>query len=117
MKRCLRRPAADRDLIRLYRWFARSSGLRAADRFFREAESTLIRLQGVPNLGSPYRAEDPAFGSLRFCPISRHRSYLIFYRTIPDGIEVYRILHGARDIHAILSDELGIDSDLREDTD
>jgi toxin ParE1/3/4 len=32
-------------------------------------------------------------------------SYAIFYRAIPDGIEVVRVLHGRRDIEAILTEE------------
>ena len=31
-------------------------------------------------------------------------SYLIFYRPIDDGIEVVRVLHGARDIERAVSD-------------
>lgn len=30
-------------------------------------------------------------------------SYVIFYDVIPDGIEVVRVLHGARDFHAIFT--------------
>jgi toxin ParE1/3/4 len=34
---------------------------------------------------------------LRFIPVG---SYLVFYRSLPDGVEIARILHGARDITA-----------------
>ena len=37
--------------------------------------------------------------------IGRFRSYLIFYRPEGDAIEVIRVLHGRRDIQAILHDE------------
>ena len=29
-------------------------------------------------------------------------AYVIFYRPLPDGIEVVRVLHGARDLEALL---------------
>ena len=31
--------------------------------------------------------------------------YLIFYRTMPNGIEVIRVLRGERDIEAILAEK------------
>jgi hypothetical protein len=49
--------------------------------------------------------------SLRFFPVSRYRDYLVFYRPIPEGIEVYRELHGARDTAGILTEEFGISGD------
>jgi len=32
------------------------------------------------------------------------RDYLIFYRDLSDGVEIVRMLHGARDIQRILED-------------
>jgi toxin ParE1/3/4 len=32
-------------------------------------------------------------------------NYLILYRPIPEGIAVFRILHGARDLEALLARE------------
>jgi hypothetical protein len=35
---------------------------------------------------------------------------LVFYRAVPGGgIEVFRVLHGARDIHGILAEEFGVE--------
>jgi plasmid stabilization system protein ParE len=46
------------------------------------------------------------------CPsatlLSRFRKYLVFYRPITEGIEVTRVLHGARDIDSILGDDFAI---------
>ena len=36
---------------------------------------------------------------------SKFRKYLVFYVPIPGGIEVFRVLHGARDIDGILDAE------------
>ena len=32
------------------------------------------------------------------------RRYLVFYRELPDRIQVWRVLHGARDLHQSLTD-------------
>jgi hypothetical protein len=38
-----------------------------------------------------------------------------FYRPVADGIEVVRVLYGARDIDAILVEEFGIEEDASYD--
>jgi toxin ParE1/3/4 len=103
----IRRPSANRDLVAIYRHYAREAGFRVADRFFDEAEATFARLARMPRIGTPYEPEEPLFADLRFFPVSRYRAYLVFYRPIAEGIEVYRVLHSARDIAGILADEFG----------
>jgi toxin ParE1/3/4 len=39
---------------------------------------------------------------LRVWRIEGFEKHLIFYRQTPDGIDVVRILHGARDIDSVL---------------
>ena len=107
MSEIIRRPTANRDLIQIFRHYARRAGQRVADRFFTEAEATLNRLARMPGTGTRYEPDEPIYGDLRYWPVSRYRAYLVFYRPIHDGIEVYRVLHGARDIHGILTDEFG----------
>ncbi len=111
MSRVVRRPSADRDLVAIFRWFARQAGLRVADRFLIEAEATFSRLAGMPRMGAAYQPEERNFADLRFFPISLYRDYLVFYRPISDGIEVFRVLHGARDIPGILGLEVDPASD------
>jgi plasmid stabilization system protein ParE len=41
--------------------------------------------------------------------------YLVFYRTVLGGIEIVRILHGARDIAGILAEEFGVDASTDEE--
>ncbi|MGB3640786.1 MAG: type II toxin-antitoxin system RelE/ParE family toxin [Rivularia sp. (in: cyanobacteria)] len=38
------------------------------------------------------------------------RNYLVFYRTRDTDIEILRVLHGRRDINAILDEDLGEES-------
>jgi len=55
-------------------------------------------------------AEQPAMGrvreellhGLRSFPVGR---YVIFYLTVPNGIDIVRVLHGSRDVNAIFHPE------------
>lgn len=84
--------------------------------YFREAGEK-IALDFVDALERAYRqiALHPASGSLRFAheldlPGLRHRPlrrfpHLVFYVDLKDRINVWRVLHGARDIPDWLRDE------------
>lgn len=105
-----RRAAARRDLIEIFQRYAREASLGVARHFRAEAEAGLARLAVMPGLGTFYETDNPALGELRFFPVgSPFKSCLIFYRPLPGGIEVARILHGTRDIQTILGDDLGVD--------
>ncbi len=80
-----------------------------------QAEATFQRLAAMPGLGTRYEPHEPLYGGLQFFPVSRFRIYLIFYRPIPGGIDVLRVLHGAQDIHRILAEDFGIDEDVGDD--
>ena len=108
MSKVIRRPSANRDLLLTFRHYARTANLRTADRFFVEVEATLDRLARMPGLGTRYAPDDPLYADLRYFPISGFRQFVVFYREIPDGIEVVRVLHGARDISGILTEEFEI---------
>lgn len=42
---------------------------------------------------------------MRSWVVSGFENYLIFYRPLPEGIEVVRFVHGARDTPSLLDDE------------
>jgi toxin ParE1/3/4 len=115
-----RRARARQDLIDIFQRYAREAGIRVARRFRTEAEAALTRLASSPGMGTRYEAENPALAGLRFFPLtSRFKSYVVFYRPTPEGIEVARVLHGARDIQSILAEDLdpddGEDDNMAED--
>jgi toxin ParE1/3/4 len=104
-----RRDRARQDLIDIYRHLAREAGVRIASRFFAQAEATFNRLAGMPDMGTRYEAENAAFAEVRFVPISRFKKFLVFYLPTARGIDVVRVLHGARDIPGILAEEFGVE--------
>ena len=64
----------------------------AADRLIGKFERHLEMLSRMPELG---KSEEELFSHLRSFPVG---SYLLFYRPIEGGIELVRVLYGARDI-------------------
>ena len=115
MSKITRRPSANRDLLDIYRYYARQAGVRVADRFFDQAEAPFARLARRPGIGTRYQPDEPHYADLRHFPVSRFRMYMVFYRPFRGGIEVLRVLHGARNIAGILAEEFGIDENLGDD--
>jgi toxin ParE1/3/4 len=113
------RPAR-RDLVDVFYRYTRQGAVPTARRFLVQAEATMQRLARMPGIGTRYDPDEPLYGELPYLPISGFAAYLVFYRPIPGGIEVLRVLHGARDIHSVLTDEFGIgensdDTAVRDD--
>lgn len=84
-----------------------TDNLAAALRFMDAAEVTFDFLASTPGAGP--RVDPPLddVPDLRFWPITRFRSYLVFYRPLPDGAEVFRVLHGNRDTLRIMGTDKG----------
>jgi toxin ParE1/3/4 len=93
MARIIRAPAAEADAIEIWAYIAEDNAL-AADRLLDRFDRVFHKLSLQPHLG---KAVDEIAPGLRFFPLG---SYLVFYRTIDDGVEIVRVLHGARDITA-----------------
>jgi len=53
-----RRPSANRDLVEIYRYYARQAGMQVADRFFAQAEATFARLAHMPGIGTRYEPDE-----------------------------------------------------------
>ncbi len=84
----------------------------AARRFLAEVERSLELLAGMPGMGAARPRLSPALRSLRMFPVAGgFASHLLFYRPIRDGIELVRVLHGARDIEAIIKDEPDLEAE------
>ena len=105
MSRVIRRPRARAD-IQEQAFRIADDNPDAARRFLAEVERSLELLAGMPGMGAARPRLSPALRSLRMFPVAGgFASHLLFYRPIRDGIELIRVLHGARDIDAILKDE------------
>jgi toxin ParE1/3/4 len=113
-RRVVKHERALRDLV-LRCESIRQRNPRAALRFLDAAETTIRKLAASPGIGARYDADHPVLAELRLFPIARFKKDLIFYRLIPDGIEIVRVLHGARDIASILADQFGVEREAAVD--
>jgi len=80
----------------------------AADRFIEAAYETFSKLAQVPGMGRPRRFRHSRLRDLRSFRVSGFDDYLIFYSPIPDGpdgIEVYHVYHGARDLERLFEEK------------
>ena len=82
---------AARDLLEIWVYIAEQD-MGAADRLMEKINITCKELADMPGMG---RQRNELLAGLRSFPVG---NYLIYYRVIPEGLEVMRVLHGARDI-------------------
>jgi toxin ParE1/3/4 len=87
-----------------YLFFAQSSR-DVASRYFQACRNTFELLAESPLLGALSAFSYPRLAELRVWQVRGFGKYLIFYRPVKDGIEIVRILHGARDIEALFDEE------------
>ncbi len=95
------RDAARADLSHAFAYIGEDS-LPAADRFLRAAADTFVRLAEMPGMGHTYAQRAAGSDAFRVWPVKGFENWLIFYRPTAGGIEVIRILHGARDLDRLI---------------
>lgn len=91
MGRIQRTPRADQDLEELWFFIAQDDPA-AADRWLDTLEEKIGLLADNPLMGP---ARPDIARELRYHPVGNH---LLLYRVIQGGIEIVRVLHGARDL-------------------
>ena len=97
LRRVIRRPAVNRDLIDCFVYIGEDNE-ESAMRFLRSAEETFRELARMPGMGTVTSFTLSGDLSLRRWRIRGFENFLIFYLPIENGIEVVRVLHGAREI-------------------
>jgi toxin ParE1/3/4 len=103
MAEVLRRPQVLIDLAEQADFIAQDS-LDAALRFLDAAETTFQFIAENPKIGRLCDFKRQEASRLRRWRIRGFENYLVFYRPTEIGIDVVRVLHGARDIETILGD-------------
>ncbi len=92
------RPRALVDLAEIWAFIAEDS-VKHADRFAALIDSQFRTLARQPHMG---RSRPELATELRSFPVGQH---VIFYLPLPKGVEIVRVLHGARDIDSVVHDE------------
>jgi toxin ParE1/3/4 len=98
-----KKPRASRDLIEYFAYIARDK-VAPADRFLRVAEETFEYLARMPTVGRIWESPLAQLDGVRVYPMpSPFRNYLIFYRFNETTLEVIAVIHGARDVQAVIA--------------
>ena len=95
MPRVLKTPEAELDLIEIAAYIEADNAA-AAERLLDKLDEKCRLLSEFLGLG---RSREELAESLRSFPVG---NYVIFYLPFTDGINVIRVLHGARDIRRMM---------------
>ena len=91
MARVTRRPQAEVDILEIWEYIAADS-VEQADRWIDKLDRSLQLWATQPMMG---RARDELAAGIRSLAFGR---YVVFFAPLPEGIDIVRVLHGARDI-------------------
>ncbi len=105
-RRVVLREAARGDLEQATDWLLAEAGRDTALAFVDAAQAAMRRMAERPGTGSPRWAHELNLPGLRSMRVKGH-DWLIFYMTYDDRIDVWRVLHGARDIGGALDAPAG----------
>jgi len=103
--RYLIRPKADQDLEELAYYYAGRGSPELGHRFLVDAHETFARLATQPAMGWLARLKDPRLTTKRVFPITSFKRVIILYLPALDHIDILRVVHGSRNLRALLRRE------------
>jgi toxin ParE1/3/4 len=108
MKRRIRRTVqVHDDIVQIYRYVHERSP-QNAERVFDAIERSIRALLDTPGVGRRWNSPDARLEGMRVTIVTPYRNFLVFFRATADGIEVYRVVHGARELERVV-DEIELD--------
>lgn len=96
-KSVVARALAKHDIDEIIACYLGESAEQAAYGFIDALEDAYTHIGRHPATGSPRYAHELNLPGLPFWPLTRY-PHLVFYVERPDHIDVWRVLHGARDL-------------------
>jgi toxin ParE1/3/4 len=99
------RPRADRDLEEQAYYYATQGSRELGHRFLVAAHETFTLLATQPEMGWRRPLKHPSLESLRVFRITGFERVIILYRPIPSGVDILRVVHGSRNLQALLRQE------------
>lgn len=97
------RELAEKDVEDAVDYYLQEAGDPVALGFIESLQKAYDHIGRHPQTGSPSYGHELGLPGLRMWPLKRY-PYLVFYVDQDDHIDVWRVLHGHRDISAWLSD-------------
>lgn len=92
---------AERDVQEALDWYLLEAGAQVALGFIDALEQAYAHIALHPATGSPRYAHELGLPGLRSWPLTRY-PYIVFYVEREECIDIWRVLHGHRDIPAWL---------------
>ena len=99
------RSRARLDLLEQFVYLGEQAGVEVAERYFAAVDQTCAFLLKQPRSGTLYDSGVARLNGIRRFRVRRFEHYLIFYLPRPGGIDVIRVLHTARDVDNIFTQE------------
>jgi toxin ParE1/3/4 len=96
------RPASRNDQLELAEYYDADAGEEIGSRFVQACDRGFERLAQFPVSGTLVRYKHPKLEGCRFILVPDFEKILIFNRSLPERVEIVRILHGASDIEGAL---------------
>lgn|SRR2546421_13066224 len=98
-------PKADRDIDDQALYLSHEVSAELGHRFLLAAHETFTLLATQPEIGWPAKFRHPDLRSVRIFRVSGFAKMLVLYRPGKDKIEILRVIHGSRNIQALLHRE------------
>lgn len=95
-------PLADWDIREAIQYYRKEGGSALAKRWAKSVETAIRHIAANPGTGSLRYQSLLSIPDLRFWPVERF-PYLIFYIERQTCVEIWRVLHGRRDLPAWLT--------------
>lgn len=99
------RPRARIDPLEQFVYFSEEENIELAERYFTAVDETCALLVKQPRIGGTYDSDIPELAGMRRMPVKEFGNYLIFYLPHSGGIDIIRVIHGARDIENLFRAE------------
>jgi toxin ParE1/3/4 len=99
------RPRARLDLLDQFFYFGEQATVELAERYIAAVEESCRQLVKHPHMGKLYDSGIARLQGMRRFPVTGFEKHLIFYLPQEHGIDVIRVLHGARDIGSLFAEE------------
>jgi toxin ParE1/3/4 len=99
------RPRARLDLLEQFVYLSEQANVELGERYFAAVDETCRQLVKNPKMGALYDSGIARLVGMRRFPVNGFEKYLVFYLPYEHGIDVIRVLHGARDIDSLFAEE------------
>ncbi len=99
------RPRARVDLLEQFVFFGEEKSVAMAERYFAAVDETCLLLVRQPRMGARHESSVSDLREMRRVPVKGFDNYIIFYLPLESGIDVIRVVHGARDLQNLFEGE------------